>query len=49
MVLQMNGLDPTYPTGNNMFQLMVMNHVLPLRTTRFTPWSTSVFNLHQRP
>ena len=23
----MNGLDPTYPTENNMFQLMFMNHV----------------------
>ena len=30
VVLQMNGLDPTYPTENNMFQLMVMNQVLPL-------------------
>ena len=25
-----NGLDPTYPTENNMFQLMAMNQVLPL-------------------
>ena len=24
----MNGLDPNYPTENNMFQLMVMNQVL---------------------
>ena len=25
-----NGLDPTYPTENNMFQLMAMNQVLLL-------------------
>ena len=30
VVFQMSGLDPTYPTENNMFQLMVMNQVLPL-------------------
>ena len=30
VVLQMNGLDPTYPTENKMFQLMVMNQVLLL-------------------
>ena len=27
MVSQMSGLDPTYPTENNMFQLIVMNQV----------------------
>ena len=30
LVLQKNGLDPTYPTENNKFQLMVTNQVLPL-------------------
>ena len=30
MFLQMNGLYPTYPTEYNMFQLMVMNQVLPV-------------------
>ena len=30
VVLQMNCLDPTYLTENNMFQLMVMNQVLLL-------------------
>ena len=28
VVLQMSGLDPTYPTQNNMFQLMIINQVL---------------------
>ena len=28
VVLQMNGLDRTYPKENNMFQLMIMNQVL---------------------
>ena len=28
--LQISGLDPTYPTENNMFQLMAMNQVLLL-------------------
>ena len=30
VVLQMSGLDPTYPTQNNMFQLMLINQVLLL-------------------
>ena len=30
VVLQMSGFDPTYPTQNNMFQLMVINQVLLL-------------------
>ena len=47
-VFQMSGLDPTYPTENNMFQLMVMNHVLLLFYMEYgSPWSTSVFNIHQ--
>ena len=29
-VLQMNGLDCTYPTESNMFQLMVINQILLL-------------------
>ena len=28
VVLQMNGLDRTYPKENNMYQLMVMNQIL---------------------
>ena len=43
MVLQMNGLDPTYPTENNKFQLMVTNQFFLCFiwcTTRFSPWST---------
>ena len=28
--LKMSGLDPTYPTENNMFQLIAMNQVLLL-------------------
>ena len=41
-----NGLDPTYPTENNMFQLMAMNQELLLLygvTQGFAlgPWSTT--------
>ena len=46
----MNGFDRTYPTENNMFQLMVMNQVLLLLYMvyrKFSPWSTSAFNKHQ--